>query len=118
MEISHIYHSAARFVDRDMLTRFLGFGVGHKGQSSHIVPSDEAASNDSVANEADDLSRKNTAAITPNQNLSRRRLFDVNAEEAVDDIQDGDDGDSDVDSDDNSESEDNADDDDEIYCNL
>ncbi len=67
-------------------------------------------SNNSEDNVAVDLNRETTAAIKPNQILSRRRLFDAMAKEAVDNSQDGDDRESDADS------ESDSDDEEEIYC--
>ena len=106
-------HFAVRFVDRDMLMRFLGLGIGHKGQANCIVPSNKAAIDALVANDANDQDMESTVPIVRSRNLTRRpRRFDISLE-AVGDIQDGDDiafyGDPDVDSDSGPDSDDGDD---------
>ena len=99
--------------------RFLGLGIGHQSQSSHVVPCNKTASNDSVNNTTGDLSRENTLAIT-HQTLPQRPQVNVNPRTAVDDSQDGDDrpGDSDADADTDADSDDDSDDDDELNGHL
>lgn len=101
--------SAARFVDRDMLMRFLGYGIGHKGQNNCVVSSDEAG--DEGSPEEEDLDPPNTARITHNQNVPPP--WNVVDQEATHDTQDGDDDrfarDSDSDSNTDSDDEDDLD---------
>lgn len=72
----------ARFVDRDMFMRFLGYGIGHKNQTKCVEPSDEVDDQDDL--EEDKLDLQNMARIAHNQNMQPMS-------ELVDDTRGGDD---------------------------
>ena len=74
----------ARFVDRDMLMRFLGYGIGHKDQTNRIVSPDEAGYEASPEEDP-----PNTMRIAYIQN--EQPLSNVSNQVARNDIQDGDD---------------------------
>ena len=65
--VPQIYLCCCRFVDRDMFVRFMGCGIGHKGQS-HCVPSSNEVGNACFLEE-DDLDSHNIARIIHEQTV-------------------------------------------------
>ena len=77
---------AGRFVDRDMLMHYLGYGIGHKGYYASRVVSSNEAPGDEGDQEMDnsDQQDSDTANLRPTLDVNQRAAH-AHAEQAVDD---------------------------------